>query len=49
MLSNFCLKCKRNSESKNPNAARTEHRRIMLLSKCACMCSKLIQGIKLIK
>ena len=49
MLSNFCLKCKKDTESKNPNVARTEHGRIMLLSKCACMCSKLIQGIKWIK
>ena len=46
MLSNFCLNCKENSESKNPNVARREHGRIMLLSKCSCLCSKLIQGIK---
>ena len=34
MLS-YCLKCRKNTESKNPKAARTKNGRIMLLSKCA--------------
>ena len=32
MLS-YCLKCRKNTESKNPKLARTKNRRIMLLSK----------------
>ena len=30
----YCLKCKKNTESKNPKVARSKNRRIMLL-KCA--------------
>ena len=33
MLS-YCLKCPKNTESKNPKVARIKNRRIMLLSKC---------------
>ena len=33
MLS-YCLKCRKNTESKNPNVARTKNGRIILLSKC---------------
>ena len=33
MLS-YCLKYRKNTESKNPNVVRTKKRRIMLLSKC---------------
>ena len=32
MLS-YCLKCRKNTESKNPKVARTKNGRIMLLSK----------------
>ena len=32
MLS-FCLKCRKNTESKNPKVVRTENGRIMYLSK----------------
>ena len=39
MLSH-CLKCRKNSESKNPKAARTKNRRIMLLSKSGVCDSK---------
>ena len=43
----YCLKCKKNTESKNPKAVRTNDRRLMLLPKCA-MCnnkrSKFIKG-----
>ena len=31
----FCLKCRKNTESKNPKVARTKNGWIMLLSKCA--------------
>ena len=34
MLS-YCLKCRENTESKNPKVVRTKNGRIMLLSKCA--------------
>ena len=34
MLS-YCLKCRKNRESKNLKFARTKNRRIMVLSKCA--------------
>ena len=34
MLS-YCLKCRKNTESKNPKIVRTKNGRIMLLSKCA--------------
>ena len=30
-----CLKCRKNTESKNPKVAKTNNGRIMLLSKCA--------------
>ena len=40
MLSNYCLKCRKNTASTNPKVARTKNRRIMLLSKCAVYDSK---------
>ena len=33
MLS-YCLKCRKNTESKNPEVVRTKNGRLMLLSKC---------------
>ena len=40
MLS-YCLKFRKNTESKNPKVVRTKNRRIMLLSKCTvCDCKK---------
>ena len=39
MLS-YCLKCRKNTESKNPKAVRTKNGRIMLLSKCSVCNSK---------
>ena len=36
MLS-YCLKCRKNTESKNPKVARTKNGRTTILSKCA-MC-----------
>ena len=37
MLS-YCLKCRKNTESKNPKVVRTENGRIMFPSKCS-MCN----------
>ena len=45
MLS-YCLKCTKNTESKNPKIARTKNRRIMLLSKCLVCDSKKSKFIK---
>ena len=45
MLS-YCLKCRKNTESKNPKVAKTKNRRIMLLSKCAVCDSKKSKFIK---
>ena len=47
MLS-YCLKCRKNTESKNPKFARNKSERIMLLllSKCAVSDSKKLKLIK---
>ena len=45
MLS-YCLRCRKNTESKNPNVVGTKHERIMLLSKCAVRDSKKSKFIK---
>ena len=45
MLS-YCLKCRKNTESKNPKVVRTKNGRIMLLSKCAVCNSKKSKFIK---
>ena len=45
MLS-YCLKCKKNTESKNRKAVRTKNGRIMLLSKCVVCDSKKSRFIK---
>ena len=39
MLS-YCLKCRKNTESKNPKVVKTKIGRIMLLSNCAVCDSK---------
>ena len=39
MLS-YCLKCRKNTASKNPEVAKTKNGRIILLSKCAVCDSK---------
>ena len=36
----YCLKCQKNTESKNLKVARTKTRRIMFLSRCAVSDSK---------
>ena len=45
MLS-YCLKCRKNTESKNPKVARTKNGRIMLLSKYEMRDSKKAKFIK---
>ena len=45
MLSYF-LKCRKNTESKNPKVARTKNGRIMLLSKCAVCNSKKLKFLR---
>ena len=45
MLS-YCLKCRKNTETKNPKVARTKNGKIMLLSKCAVCDSKKSKFIK---
>ena len=45
MLS-YCLKCRKNTESKNPKLVRTKNGRIMLLSKCEVCNSKKSKFIK---
>ena len=45
MLS-YCLKCRKNTESKNLKVVKTKNRRIMLLSKCAVCDSKSSKFIK---
>ena len=45
MLS-YCLKCRKNTESKNPKVLRTKNGRIMLLSKCVLCNSKKLKFLK---
>ena len=42
----YCLKCRKNTESKNPKVVRTEIGRIMLLSKCEVWDTKKVNFIK---
>ena len=42
----YCLKCRKNTENKNPKVSRTKNRRIMLLSKCKVCYSKKSKFIK---
>ena len=46
MLSDYCLKCRKNTESKNPKTARTKNGRIMLLSNCVVCDSKKSKFLK---
>ena len=36
----YCLKCRKNTESKNPKVVRTKRGKIVLLSKCEVCDSK---------
>ena len=42
----YCLKCKKNTESKNPKVVRTKNGRIMLLPNCLVCNSKKSEFIK---
>ena len=42
----YCLKCRKNTESKNPKVVKTKNRRIILLSKCEVCDSKKSKFIK---
>ena len=42
----YCLKCRKNTDSKNQKVARSKNGRIMLLSKCAVFDSKKSKFIK---
>ena len=42
-----CLKCLKNTESKNPRIQKTKKRRRMLLSKCAARGSKKLRFVKM--
>ena len=46
MLLYYCLKCRKNTERKNPKVARTKNERIILLWKCAVCDSKKSKFIK---
>ena len=45
-MSSYCLKCRKNTESKNPRVLKTKYRTILLLSKCAVCDSKKSKYIK---
>ena len=45
MLS-YCLKCRKNTESKNPKVVKTRNGRIMLSSKCAMCNNKKLKFIR---
>ena len=45
MLS-YCLKCRKNTESKNPKVSKAKNVRIMLLSKCSVCNSKTSKLLK---
>ena len=42
----YCLKCRKNTESKNPIVVKTKNGRIMLLSKCEVCVSNSSKFIK---
>ena len=42
----YCLKCRKNTESKNPKVVETKTWKIMLLSKCTMWDSKNSKSIK---
>ena len=46
MLSYYCFKCRKNTESKNPKVARTKNGRKVLLSNCVVWNSKKSKFLK---
>ena len=45
-MSSYCLKCRKNIESKNPKVVKTKNERTILLSKCTVCDSKKSNFIK---
>ena len=45
MLS-YCLKCRKNTESKKPKIRKTKNGRVMLLSKCTVCVSEKLKFVK---
>ena len=45
-MSSYCLKCRKNAESKNPKFVKTKKGNIKLSSKCAVCDSKKLRFIK---
>ena len=45
-MSSSCLKCRKNTKSKKPEAVKTKNGRIKLLSKCAMYDSKKLKLLK---
>ena len=46
MLLHYCLKCRKNTESKNPKVAKAKNRKIILLSNCVVCDSKKSKFLK---
>ena len=46
ITSSYCLKCRKNEESKNPSAAKTNKGKLMLLSICAMCDNKNLRFVK---
>ena len=42
----YCLKCRKNTESKNPKAVRTKNGKILFLSNCTVCNSKKLKFLK---
>ena len=42
----YCLKCRKNTENKNPKVVKTKNGRIMLLLKCSVVNSKKLKFLK---
>ena len=45
-MQSYCLKCRKNTESKNPKFVKTKNGRRMLLSKCEVSDTKKLKFIK---
>ena len=45
-MPSYCLKCRKNAESKNPKVVKTKNKRLMVLSKCAVCDRKKSKFIK---
>ena len=45
-MKSYCLKCRRNTESKNPKTVKAKNGRIMILSKCVVCGNKKLRFMK---